>query len=116
MIHKESSLQINCVTWFRLQYPNLATLLFSVPNGGLRRRTEARIMKAEGMTAGVSDLILLVASKGYHSLCIEMKYGNGRQTEYQKMWQQKAEEQGNKYIICRSVEEFIRSVSEYLNK
>ena len=32
-------------------------MLFAVPNGGGRSRIEAGIMKAEGVTAGVSDLI-----------------------------------------------------------
>ena len=32
--HEESQLQRICVKWFRLQYPELAVLLFAVPNGG----------------------------------------------------------------------------------
>lgn len=114
MRHNESIIQQNCVTWFRLQYPQLAIMLFAVPNGGLRRRIEAAIMKAEGMTAGVSDLILLVPSKGYHSLCIEMKTEKGRQTERQKQWQRQAERYGNKYVICRSFDEFREEITAYL--
>lgn len=54
-------MQRMCVGWFRLQYPAVGKLLFAVPNGGARSRTEAAIMKAEGVTAGVTDLILLLA-------------------------------------------------------
>lgn len=46
-------MQRMCVGWFRLQYPAVGKLLFAVPNGGARSRTEAAIMKAEGVTAGV---------------------------------------------------------------
>lgn len=53
-----------CVGWFRLQYPAVGKLLFAVPNGGARSRTEAAIMKAEGVTAGVTDLILLLGRGG----------------------------------------------------
>ena len=53
--HLESQLQRQCVAWFRLQYPKHARLLFAVPNGGGRSRIEAAIMKAEGVTAGVSE-------------------------------------------------------------
>lgn len=40
-----------------MQYPSYALCLTSVPNGGLRSKTEAAIMKAEGMTAGAADLL-----------------------------------------------------------
>lgn len=53
-------MQRMCVGWFRLQYPAVGKLLFAVPNGGARSRTEAAIMKAEGVTAGVTDLIRFV--------------------------------------------------------
>lgn len=66
-------MQRMCVGWFRLQYPAVGKLLFAVPNGGARSRTEAAIMKAEGVTAGVTDLILLLGREGFNALCIEMK-------------------------------------------
>lgn len=127
--HEESRLQESCVTWFRLQYPKLALLLFAVPNGGRRtHRTivragrvityspEAKQMKKEGVTAGVADLILLKPSGGYASLCIEMKTTEkgSEQRESQKMWQQAAEEAGNKYVVCRTLEGFISVVNDYL--
>ena len=127
--HEESSLQESCVTWFRLQYPKLALLLFAVPNGGSRtRRTivragrvityspEIQQMKKEGLTPGVSDLILLKPSNGYASLCIEMKTTEkgSKQRESQKVWQQAAEGAGNKYVVCRTLEEFMAVVKEYL--
>lgn len=59
--HQESTLQKTCVAWFRTQYPDHALMLFAVPNGGGRSRIESAIMKGEGVTAGVADLILLEA-------------------------------------------------------
>lgn len=112
--HEEGRLQRACITWFRLQYPGLAMLLFHVPNGGGRSKVEAAILKAEGVVAGVADLILLVPSCGYHSLCIEMKTAKGRQSPAQKQWQEEASRHGNKYIVCRSIEEFMQQVNEYL--
>ena len=114
MIHHESQLQQNCIYWFKLQYPKLSKLLFAIPNGSKRDKKTAAILKAEGVVSGVSDLILLVPCKGHSSLCIEMKHGKGRQTENQKEWQKSAELAGNKYIICRTVAEFMDAVNEYL--
>ena len=114
MRHIESVIQQSCVAWFRLQYPKLALLLFAVPNGGARRRIEGAIMKGEGVTAGVADLLLLYPSKGYHGLCIEMKSEKGRQQPSQKEWQTLAERAGYKYVICRSLGGFMDEVNGYL--
>lgn len=114
MRHVESIIQQNCVKWFRLQYPKLALLLFAVPNGGARRRIEGAIMKAEGVTKGVSDLLLLFPVKHYHGLCIEMKTEKGKQQPSQKIWQREVENAGYKYVICRSFEDFMGEINSYL--
>ena len=115
MKHLESGLQKACVFWFRMQYPKLDRLLFSVPNGGWKSPIEAAIMKGEGVVPGVADLILLVANGNHHALCIEMKSPKGRQSENQKIWQQAAERYGNAYVIVRSFEEFKQVIWEYFN-
>lgn len=110
----ENQIQHSCVEWFRNQYPKLSWMLFAVPNGGLRDKKTASIMKYEGVISGVSDLILLIPKKGYASLCIEMKTPSGRQSENQKIWQSEAEKFRNKYVLCRSLDEFIKEVKNYL--
>ena len=115
MRHIESNIQKGCIAWFRLQYRHLSKMIFAVPNGGCRNAREAAIMKAEGVTAGVADVILLVSRGGYNSLCIEFKTEKGRQSELQKQWQGEAEKNGNKYVVCRSFKDFSLTVSEYLN-
>ena len=114
--HEESHLQRSCVAWFRLQYRQHAAMLFAVPNGGGRSRIEAAIMKAEGVTAGVADLILLEARGGWGSLCIEMKTDSktSRQRPSQKEWQAEAERHGNRYEVCRTFEEFKAVVDDYM--
>lgn len=114
--HQESTLQRTCVAWFRAQYPEHALMLFAVPNGGGRSRIEGAIMKGEGVTAGVADLILLEARGGYGSLCIEMKTRDkaSKQRPSQKAWQEAAEKAGNKYEVIRSFDAFRATVSEYM--
>lgn len=113
MKNEESRIQQACVRWFRFQYPKL--LLFAVPNGGNRNAITGAILKAEGVLAGVSDLILMHPAGGYHGLCIEMKTPKGRQQESQKEFQQLVEGAGYKYIICRSLDSFVTEIREYLN-
>lgn len=116
MIAHEHRIQVACVRWFAYQYPQYEGLLFSVPNGGHRDKVTGAMMKAEGVVAGVADLILLVPSKGYHALCIEMKTEKGRQSPEQKAWQKKVEAQGYKYAVCRSLDDFIATINDYLHQ
>ena len=115
-MHAESALQRACVAWFRAQYPDHALMLFAVPNGGARSRVEAGIMKGEGVTAGVADLILLEARGGWGALCIEMKTRakGSRQRDTQKAWQAAAERAGNRYVVIRSLEAFQAQCREYM--
>ena len=115
--HPESELQIRCVKWFRMQYPQYGRLLFSVPNGVKLKLTQARIAKAEGMVAGVADLLLLVSDNIHHGLCIELKNGQkGRQSDNQREWQEAVEREGYKYVICRTEIDFRTEIYRYLKK
>lgn len=114
--HEESNIQRACVAWFRSKFPEREKILFAVPNGGGRSRIEAGIMKAEGVTAGVSDLILLEGHGGYGALCIELKTTDkgSRQRTSQQAWQKAAERAGNLYVVVRALEEFQAVVARYL--
>lgn len=116
MNHYESKLQQACVRYFRLAYPEYGYMLFAVPNGGSRNAVEARILKAEGVVAGVADLILLVPRSGYGALCIEMKIGKNTQTDNQKLWQHETEKAGNKYVVVRRFDDFRQVIEKYLNE
>lgn len=131
MTQDEHKLQCACVQWFNLQHRDLRGLLFAVPNGGARSKAIAGKLKAEGIVPGVADLILLVPKKvkvlsafpdgawwwhTVHGLCIEMKTAKGRQSPEQKAWQAIVEAKGYQYAVCRSFDDFTRTVNEYLGK
>lgn len=109
MKHEESTIQTQCVRWFRYQYPSRT--LFSIPNGGQRNAVTGAILKAEGALAGVADLQILHAAHGYHGLFIEMKTHSGKQQPSQI-----AESEGYKYAVCRSFDDFEKTVNEYFKK
>lgn len=112
---EEHRIQCSCIRWFRLQYPKMKSNLFAIPNGGSRNKIEAARLNGEGVTAGVADLILLKSNRFYGALCIEMKTPTGTQSREQKEWQRATENAGNKYVICRSLEDFIHEINDYLN-
>lgn len=116
MLHQEENMQIACVKWFSLQYPEYAPLLHASPNGGKRNAREAGRFKAMGTKAGFPDLFLCVANAEAHGLFIELKTLVGRQTTAQKAWQEASQKQGYVYAVCRSIDEFIFCVSDYFAK
>ena len=111
--HDEEDLQIACVRWFDLQYPQYRNLLHHSPNGGKRNVREAARFKAMGTRAGFPDLLLLVPRQPYNFLAIEMKASKGRQSDNQKQMQADMEAQGGIYVVCRSLDEFIGIIKAY---
>lgn len=111
---EEHRIQCACVNWFRLQYPDHASALFAVPNGGRRDRVSGAKLKAEGALPGVSDLILLLPRGRHHGLLIEMKTERGKQSQAQRDWQRDMVHRGYKYMVIRSIDEFIDMVTDYL--
>lgn len=114
---EEHRIQCACVRWFRLQYPRLRERLFAVPNGGGRSKTEAAKLVGEGVMPGVSDLILLKPNRQYGALLIEMKTpsASSRQSQRQIWWQKAVTADGEyRYVVCRSLDDFMREVKEYL--
>ena len=110
----EHKIQCACVKWFRMQYHQFADLLFAVPNGGARDAVTGAKLKEEGVVAGVADLILFVPRQGFHALCVEMKTAKGVQRKTQKDWQGKVMAQGYKYVVCRSIDDFVAVIQDYL--
>ena len=127
----EDKLQEICITMFRAKYPEMAKILLAVPNGGSRNVIEAVKLKRMGVTPGVADLILLTPRHGYGSLCLELKVKkgdiynigkknivvarNGNQSDKQHEWELEAMSNGNKYVICWDVKEFLNEIEMYLN-
>jgi len=114
----EHTLQVGLVQWFKLQYREYAGLLFSIPNGGMRNVVVAAKMKAEGQLAGVADLQLCVARRGYHGLFIEVKVNKSysKQSQSQRIFQENVEKQGYLYVVVKTIDDFRNIITNYLNE
>lgn len=107
MRHEEEDFQIGVVRMLRMA----GHFVFAVPNGGNRNLREAARLKAQGVMAGVSDLILILPRKIYF---IELKNpnGKGRQSPNQRWFEEQVTALGYKYLIwdkCPQVEDFINA-------
>jgi hypothetical protein len=66
-------------------------------------------MKATGLVAGVSDLIIVQPNR---VIFLELKDTNGRQSNEQKSFQEKVTALGFEYWLIRSLEEFKAKLAE----
>lgn len=113
----EGRIQSQCFVHFHNTYPEYRGLYFAVPNENSRADSNSAtgaIRRAMGVTAGVSDSLMLIPRGKYHGLCIEYKREDGRQSRVQVEWQRKVEAQGFRYEVVRSLEQFKELVREYL--
>lgn len=116
MKRSEETEQMTLIDWCNINtciYPELE-LIYHVPNGGKRSKTEATRLKRAGVKKGVPDLCLPVPKGKYNGLYIEMKYGNGRTSKEQREWIIKLNEQGYKAVVCNGFDEARSTIEEYI--
>lgn len=119
----EASIQSACVTWLWNNHPETRYLYIAIPNENSRSTYETKkqqkisgaMRKNMGVVAGAADTLLVMKRGVFGALFIEFKTDKGRQSDAQIFWQSKVEEQGYKYIVVRSLEQFKEEVEKYLN-
>lgn len=72
-IDREGQEQAALMQEIELRYPEVFELIYHVPNGGHRVKAVAVKLKAQGVKAGIPDLVLTMARGGYFGLYIEFK-------------------------------------------
>lgn len=105
MKHEESRLQAACVEWFRYQYPSL--LIASFANGGARSGLQGKILKDEGVLAGMPDLEINFTGGVFY---IEMKLPGEGLTGKQPEIVAKLRKLGRTVYVCHSIDEFMHTV------
>lgn len=106
------------MTWCRLaskKHPELR-LIYAIPNGGHRHAAVAKKLKAEGVKAGVPDLHLPVARRGWHGLWIELKAIGKGASKAQKHWLSHLREQGHRAEVCQGWQAAARIIQDYLSE
>lgn len=110
---KEDDLQIAVINMLWLQFKKY--IWYHVPNGGKRNAIEAAKFKKMGVMAGVSDVILDEAKGGYHGLRIELKTKNGKLSESQMNFLNKATDKGYLCAVVYSFDAARELIENYLN-
>ena len=113
----EDEEQATLLSWCSMnlwRWPEL-DLLFHIPNGGARRKSEAARFKSLGVKKGVPDLFLPVPRGKYHGLFIEMKrLRGGRVSNDQKKWIAALKAQGYRVEVDKGWKAAADVIREYL--
>lgn len=126
--HQEQCAVIAWAEVVESRHPELA-LLHAVQNwAGVKSPREGARRKAEGVKAGIPDLMLPVPRGGRHGLYVEMKRRKIRRTKTkgvkldrtrptaeQERWHQALRQQGYAVEVCWSAEEAQDVITRYLD-
>lgn len=122
--HLESMHQQAFIQWARLApliYRErrdgfIKDYLIAIPNGGARSKVGGAILKAEGVTPGVSDLFFAFPTRTYHGLWLEFKTESDASllTERQKEWLTRMKRLDYQTVVPRNVNQAIDMIEVYL--
>lgn len=111
--HQMQTALIEWRDWRQAILPELH-LLFAVANGDLRDPIVAARLKDEGVMPGIPDLLLLVSSRGFHGLAIELKTKRDRLSDVQRDVIDRLDAAGYSTWVARSWPDAAQRILWYL--
>lgn len=114
--HAEQAALIAWADGAAARVPELG-LLFAIPNGARTSMSVARRLKAEGLRAGVPDLLLPVPRPPAAGLFVELKRRrDGVVSPEQRAWHVALQAQGYAVQVCKGWEAAARAILAYLGR
>ncbi|CAB5585206.1 VRR-NUC domain [Pseudomonas putida] len=115
-VDREGPEQAALMKEIQLRYPEAYELLYHVPNGGHRLKEVAAKLKAQGVKAGIPDLVLTMARGGYFGLYIEFKatVDPAPVSSSQQACIRRLNEQGYLAVVCRGHFDAMECLRAYL--
>lgn len=116
-VDREGVEQAALITELRIRMPEVADLIYHVPNGGHRLKKVAADLKNQGVVPGIPDLVLTMARGGYFGLYIEFKatppYDAAiSASQHERI--RKLNEQGYLAVVCRGHFDAMEQIRAYL--
>jgi hypothetical protein len=108
----ELQIQISLVARLKLQ-ASPGVVFFHVPNGEVRNKVTAAKLKAMGVLPGVADLLFFWKAEGLRALFLELKSRKGRQSQPQRLFQDRSEFIGIYYECTDNIDEAIAILTKY---
>ncbi|MDM9612458.1 VRR-NUC domain-containing protein [Pseudomonas guariconensis] len=115
-VDREGPEQAALMKEIELRYPDVFELMYHVPNGGHRLKEVAAKLKAQGVKAGIPDLVLPMARGGYFGLYIEFKatVDPAAVSPSQQACIRRLNDQGYLAVVCRGHFDAMECLRAYL--
>ncbi|MCW8278937.1 VRR-NUC domain-containing protein [Pseudomonas sp. PCH199] len=116
-VDREGQEQAALMAELRIRMPEIADLIYHVPNGGHRLKSVAAKLKQQGVVAGIPDLVLTMARGGFFGLYIEFKAtppNDAAISPSQHERIRKLNEQGYLAVVCRGHFDTMEQIRAYL--
>ncbi|EJN31911.1 VRR-NUC domain-containing protein [Pseudomonas sp. GM78] len=116
-VDREGQEQAALMRELELRYPAVFELIYHVPNGGHRVKAVAGKLKAQGVKAGIPDLVLTMARGGFFGLYIEFKAtppNDAAISASQHERIRKLNDQGYLAVVCRGHFDTMEQIRAYL--
>jgi hypothetical protein len=97
----------------RRDFPDL--IIFAIPNAGTASPQRGAWLKAEGLLAGVPDLMVARAAQGFLGLFVEMKTLTGYASKEQKAMIARLQAEGYRCEVCKGYEAALAVIRSYLD-
>ena len=112
--HDESNFQVGIVRMLRYA----GFFVFAVPNGQRLNLLRAKLAVREGLTRGVSDLVILLPGRKVFFVEVKNPNKKGYQSAEQKEFQALVEKYGHEYLLWndwKQVEDFINQYRGFVH-
>ncbi len=116
-VDREGLEQAALMAELKVRMPEVADLIYHVPNGGHRAKAVAAKLKAQGVKAGIPDLVLPMARCGFFGLYIEFKAAPPNDAAVYAVQHErirKLNEQGYLAVVCRGSFDVVEQLRAYL--
>lgn len=107
----EHEIQVSLIAWARKCWPD--TPIFAIPNGGQRNAVVAAKLKAEGVLAGIPDVLV---ADGKPGLFVELKTQRGRLSDKQHEQIERLKLIGYPVAVAYGLDDAKQKLMEYMNK
>lgn len=111
----ESLEQISVMEYLRYKYPQAEKVTFHVANERKQNKIWGLVMSHMGLKAGIPDIMMPIARKGYHGLFIEMKSKKGRLSDNQIRMIELLANQNYLVKVAYGCEQAIKAINSYLD-
>lgn len=99
----ENQIQHEIFKWQWNNFPEYRRQFFAVPNGGLRKKSEANLLKSTGVVKGIPDMVFF--NNGF-TIFFELKTDVGKLSKDQQLIRQIIINNGFRFYLIRTPDQF----------